>query len=189
MSNDSIIVRVFKLWAKIAMMIVDGTRDPTNVADTLQTILNPTTLKPIEISPVKLPGVGLKSVEKDADQRSFQLTAVDLSNVSFEACLTHGESFISGKEKLERLIAMGGVRLDPRFGFALFLEKGQKTLELIYQKHGVTYVDFFGQIFEDEAGSRYVHKLSRVRVGEWRWGVTRLGCKWGMGSYSACVKS
>ena len=40
MSNDNAIVRAFKLWAKISMMIVDGTRDPENVADALQTILN-----------------------------------------------------------------------------------------------------------------------------------------------------
>lgn len=43
MSNDTAIVRAFKLWAKISMMIVDGTRDATKVADTLQTIVNTST--------------------------------------------------------------------------------------------------------------------------------------------------
>jgi hypothetical protein len=40
MSNDDGIIRVFKLWAKISMMIVDGTRDATVVADALQVILD-----------------------------------------------------------------------------------------------------------------------------------------------------
>lgn len=44
MSNDTAIVRVFKLWAKISMMIVDGRRDAAEVADTLQTIVNTSTL-------------------------------------------------------------------------------------------------------------------------------------------------
>lgn len=42
MSNDKeyAIARVFKLWAKIGMMIVDGKRDATKVADVLQSILD-----------------------------------------------------------------------------------------------------------------------------------------------------
>jgi hypothetical protein len=36
MSNDNAIVRCFKLWAKISMMVVDGSRDATSVADALQ---------------------------------------------------------------------------------------------------------------------------------------------------------
>ena len=40
MSNDNAITRVFKLWAKISMMVVDGTRDATTVAEALQNILN-----------------------------------------------------------------------------------------------------------------------------------------------------
>lgn len=40
MSNNNILERVFKLWAKVAMMVVDGTRDAENVADLLQTIVD-----------------------------------------------------------------------------------------------------------------------------------------------------
>lgn len=40
MSNDRIIARVFKLWAKVSMMILDGKRDATTVADALQIIVN-----------------------------------------------------------------------------------------------------------------------------------------------------
>lgn len=40
MSNDSAIARVFKLWAKISMMILDGKRDATTVANVLQVILD-----------------------------------------------------------------------------------------------------------------------------------------------------
>lgn len=40
MSNDNGIIRSFKLWAKISMMIIDGTRDATIVADALQVILD-----------------------------------------------------------------------------------------------------------------------------------------------------
>jgi len=40
MSNDTnIFERVFKLWAKIAMLIVEGKRDPHKIADVLQKIL------------------------------------------------------------------------------------------------------------------------------------------------------
>lgn len=40
MSNDSAIARVFKLWAKISMMILDGKRDATTVANVLQVVLD-----------------------------------------------------------------------------------------------------------------------------------------------------
>lgn len=39
MSNDTAIMRLFKLQAKINMMVVDGNRDATVVADALQQIL------------------------------------------------------------------------------------------------------------------------------------------------------
>ncbi len=42
MSNNNILERVFRLWAKVAMMIVDGTRDAEKVADILQTIVDET---------------------------------------------------------------------------------------------------------------------------------------------------
>lgn len=40
-NDENAIVRVFKLWAKIAMMIVDGKRDALAVANVLQGILGP----------------------------------------------------------------------------------------------------------------------------------------------------
>lgn len=39
MSNDTAFARVFKLWAKVSMMLVDGRRNPDEVAAALQTIL------------------------------------------------------------------------------------------------------------------------------------------------------
>ena len=40
MSNDKDKARLFNLMAKISMMVVDGTRDATSVADVLQGVLN-----------------------------------------------------------------------------------------------------------------------------------------------------
>lgn len=40
LNENSAIVRAFKLWAKISMMIVDGTRDATSVANVLQCIVD-----------------------------------------------------------------------------------------------------------------------------------------------------
>lgn len=44
-NDENAIVRVFKLWAKIAMMIVDGKRDAQAVADVLQGILDQSKVK------------------------------------------------------------------------------------------------------------------------------------------------
>ena len=40
MSNDNVFERLFKLWAMVAKLVLDGKRDPQRVADILQGIVN-----------------------------------------------------------------------------------------------------------------------------------------------------
>lgn len=177
MSNDNAIVRAFKLWAKISMMIVDGKRDAATVADVLQTILEPS-LRPTEFDPAAFIGTGWKWADKDADARSLTLPNVDFSKVLFETCLEEGEARIIGEEKRRRLSAKGGIRLDPRFGVTLYQEEGQKTLERLYEERGITYLDFFGRILVSPDGYRYVLYLYRSDDGRWGWDAHWLGSDW-----------
>ena len=63
MSNDNAIARVFKLWAKISMMVVDGTRDATSVADVLQGILSPLSAKVLKTWKTIQLGTGLQTAD------------------------------------------------------------------------------------------------------------------------------
>ncbi len=60
MSNDKAIARVFKLWAKISMMILDGKREPGVVANVLQSLLQEPTRSWCEVD-----GIIYFSVESD----------------------------------------------------------------------------------------------------------------------------
>lgn len=188
MSNDNAIVRAFKLWAKISMMIVDGKRDAAAVADVLQDILEPT-LRPTEFDPATFIGAGWKWEGKDADARSLELTEINFSKVLFEACLEEGEERITGEEKRHRLSAKGGIRLDPRFGVALFQEEGQKTLRRLYEERGITYIDFFGRILVDPYGYRCVLCLYRSGDCRWYWSAGWLDGGWRVRLFSARLAS
>jgi hypothetical protein len=73
MSNDKAFARVFKLWAKIAMMMVDGTRDAVKVAGVLQTILD----QPLVHSWREQDGVIYFSVESDGTTGEDWITRLE----------------------------------------------------------------------------------------------------------------
>lgn len=125
-------------------------------------------IKPVEFDPTQLVGWCRWSDDSgDTDQRSLALTEVDFSKVIFETCLKENETSITSAEKLRRLIAGGNIRLDPRFGMALFQERGQKTLGRLREEHGMEHVDFFGRIMVGFSITRCVFSLSHLMLAEW----------------------
>ncbi len=114
---------------------------------------------------------GLKG-EEDQDARSLKLTEVDFSGVLFEHCIKQGENSIKGEEKLTRLLAAGHIRLDAKIGQALYEEKGQATLEWLYNTFGITWFDLPGTVLRGTVGDRYVLYLYRDG-GRWH-----LRCRW-----------
>lgn len=102
-------------------------------------------------------GNGLQGDEQQ-DGRSLALQTVDSSQVIFPTCLkeAEGETRIKGEEKLTRLKTGDLIRLDARFGQALWEEEGYKTLEWLRQKKGIIYLDFMGTELRSPDGLRCV---------------------------------
>ena len=135
-------------------------------------------------------GPGWKYSDKkgDTDERSLLLTEVDFSKTLFETCLKEGEPRITGEEKLKRLIKSDNIRLDPRFGEALYQEEGHMTLERFYKERNVTYLDFFGKVLVGPLGGRCVLYLCR-RGGRWYRSAGWLGRGWYDGDFSVGLAS
>lgn len=144
---------------------------------------------PTDLNPATFIGDGWNWADTDADARSLALPKVDFSKVLFETCLGKGEERITGEEKLRRLMAAGGIRLDPRFGVTLFKEEGQMTLECLYRERGITYLDFFGRILVGQSDGRYVFYLYRDDDGRWCWRAYWLGNGWHGRAFSARLAS
>lgn len=84
----------------------------------------------------------------DSDQRSLDVTRLDVSQIKFQAfCGTNSEP-ISLRRKLLRLSSMPVVLLDAGIGFSLIDEKKHVTLEWLRENRGVSIVDFPGTRFE-----------------------------------------
>jgi hypothetical protein len=147
-------------------------------------------IRPADLDPAAIFGSGWKYSNKkgDTDDRSLVLTEVDFSKVLLETCLKEGEQRITGEEKLKRLIESGNIRLDPRFGAALFQEEGHTTLERLNKEHGVTCLDFFGKTLVRPGGGRCVLCLYR-RGGGWCRGADWLDGVWNVGDFSVGLVS
>lgn len=151
----------------------------------------PHLIRPTDFNPAKFVGLGFgwEWGEMDADPNALALSEVDFSRVFFETCLNEGELSITGKEKLRRLKSADNIRLDPRFGVALFQEKGQKMLERLFkEQRGITYIDFFGRILLDQYKFRHIFFLHRLDC-KWHWGVRRLDGDWWGRNSSASLPS
>ncbi len=122
-------------------------------------------------------GQGLEGEELDCNKRSLALNEVDFCQVLREHCLKEGEGRISGEEKLQRLMVLNVIRLDPGFGWALFKEAGQKTLQWLRETFGMTYLDFFGRVLRDPDGHRCVLFLYWLG-GQWNWDASWLELDW-----------
>jgi len=179
--NTKAIVRVFNLWAKIAMMIVDGTREAKAVADILQTILEPQKSTapqamltidrsmPFDFSTFSNTE-GWKTVEQD--ERALSLTKLDLSRVELETTLRDGETSIKGEEKHRRLQQDGRVLLDAAVFQALW--ENQQLIPASW-KGKCIYLD--GTILQRPNGRRCVLCLYRS-CGQWDWNYNWLEGEW-----------
>lgn len=118
----------------------------------------------------------------DCDEREDSLTEVNWSKVNYENCLKEGESSITGEEKLKRLKIKGKLRFGGRAFFSLwkdYQEKGEASvLEQLYKTKRITYVDFFGLVFQAPGGYRGVLYLYRSGDGRWDWYYCWLAYVW-----------
>ena len=119
-------------------------------------------------------GNGLKGDEAQ-DTASLALAEIGFASVLFTACLKDGETVITGKEKLARHIQAKHIRLDAKVGQCLLEEKGQATLEWLYQTFGVTWFELPGTVLRFSDGDRCFLCLYRDVYGKWRWDCYWLG--------------
>jgi hypothetical protein len=165
-------------------------RDELAVSELSHNVNRSGVIRPLDFDLATIFCSGWKYSDKkgDTDDRSLELTEADFSKVLFQTCLRKGEPSITGEEKLKRLIASGNIRLDPRFGAALFQEERHATLERLYKERNVTYLDFPGQVLLNPLGNRYVLYLSR-NVGRWLLNAFWLGHGWDSRDFSVSLAS
>ncbi|MDP3764448.1 MAG: hypothetical protein Q8Q95_02395 [bacterium] len=124
-------------------------------------------------------GDGL-SGEEEQDERSLNLTELDLSNIQLVTCLKEDESVIKGEEKLKRLKAKNYVRLDAKI-FQTLWENKSLIPESWKEKtnSNTTFISFDGTTLRGPLGRRYVLCLC-WGGGGWGW-----YCRWLEGGWSA----
>lgn len=124
------------------------------------------------------------------DSRSLALAEFDAASLLFENMINEedGESQINGEEKILRLKAAKFVRLDARFCRDLLSEPEQKTLEWLYAKRKVNWIDFPGTILRSPSGGRSVLFAYRDGTG-WDWHADWLENGWVGQSLSALLAS
>lgn len=127
--------------------------------------------------------------EEEQDARSLDLTEVDLSQVSLKNMLRPGESYITGTEKLRRLVEAGLIRLDA--GIFWHLWRNQHLIPESWKElvNGNTqFIYFEGTILRRPGGDRCVLCLY-WNDGKWRWGVRKLYEELYVNSISAILAS
>ena len=110
---------------------------------------------------------------KQKINRSFSIAEIDFDKVSFETCLKKGESWITGKEKINRHIKEKHILADAKIGQTLLEEEGQKTLEYLYNKKGITWFELLGTVLLGPDNCSYnlcLYRKSRC----WCWRHIRL---------------
>jgi hypothetical protein len=91
------------------------------------------------------------SVTKQIGKRSGG--NLDARKIVLKDYLQSGESIIKGEERLRRIKANpADVQLDAADFLALYLEKGQKTLQWLYDTQGITWLSFWGTILRNPLG-------------------------------------
>ena len=151
----------------------------------ISTILKINRSKPF--NPVEFFGQSWKIAEED--ERSLNITELDLDAVRLEDMLKSGEVFIKGEEKLKRLKSHGNIRLDAKIFETLW--KNQQLIPKKWKEETdgeATYIFFDGTIFVSPDGVRRVFCLLWDGHG-WRWGCRWLGCDRYVNSLSAVLAS
>ena len=133
------------------------------------------------------------SGEEEQDERSLNLTQLDLSKIQLVTFLRNGEEeCIRGEERLRRLEETGSVRLDAQIFQALW-ENKQFIPEDWKKKTGdcVTYIFFDGTTLRSQGGSRYVICLYWNNWGDgvWTWACSWREDVWDAGGLSAALAS
>ena len=118
-------------------------------------------------------GAGWNVIEEE--KAALKLTEVDFSKVCFENGLKEDESSVTGEDKLKRLKRLSGIRLDAKYGQALYEEKGQATLRFLHDTFGLTWMEFAGTVLRNSGGDRFFLCLYRKDDGSWGWDFGWLG--------------
>ncbi|MFH1509404.1 MAG: hypothetical protein ABIE68_04530 [bacterium] len=121
-------------------------------------------------NPEQFLGKGWSIIERVGKRESGNLDAGRIVNKDY----LEGESYINGKERLQRIKAVPeDVQLDEQDFMALWQEKGHKTLKWLYDTKGIKFLSFWGAILRNPDGGRNVLYLCRFGDGSWDW-----GCSW-----------
>jgi len=137
--------------------------------------------------PVKF--LGQRWTIGEEDERSLELTQLDLSKVLLKHMLKKGESSIRGEEELRRLKSADYVRLDAKI-FQTFWENQQLIPELWKERTdgNITFVFFDGTVLRGPSGDRCVLCLY-WGVGRWNGDYCWLGHDWHVYHPSAVLAS
>jgi hypothetical protein len=128
--------------------------------------------KPFDVK--KIMGETCSLLEEDL--QAITLSTVDFSEVIFATGLQKDQMTI-GEEKLQRLKRSNLVRLDARIGQALFEEKEQMILHLIYDAFGISRMEFSGTVLHREHGGRFLLSLMHNKsFGTWEKSCHFLDC-------------
>ncbi|MFA5878195.1 MAG: hypothetical protein WC845_02395 [Candidatus Staskawiczbacteria bacterium] len=120
--------------------------------------------------------------EEECDAQSPNLVAVNLERCDFLSCLDKEESPITGEVRLSRFRATGRILYGVTVAMGIWQDyqssedKEESILEKLYQKYGITHIDFLGTVLRSPGGYRYVFCFCRGADDQWRWGCNGLMC-------------
>ena len=113
-------------------------------------------------------GDGL-SGDEEQDERSLDLTELDISKVQLVTCLHGDEDYIKGEERLKRLKKAKFIRLDAQIFLTLWQNQHLIPESWKEKTNGnTTYIFFDGISLRSPLGDRYSLCLF-WRGGEWLW--------------------
>jgi len=115
------------------------------------------------LDPTSFIGAGWTAAEED--ERSGELTEVDVSTIALVTCLKANEESITGEERVSRLKQAQYVRLGGRAFLALW--EDQQSIPENW-KEPFVFVFFDGLILAHRNGNRYSLYLS-WHDGRWHW--------------------
>lgn len=141
----------------------------------------------IPFNPAEFIGKDWKIAEED--EISLALAEVNLDEVHFDDMLESGENSIKGEAKLERLKAVGHIRLDAKI-FQTLWENQQLIPESWKEKiNGNTRYSFFDGTILLNPGGRLIVLCLYWDGGRWHWYYHWLDSDWYVNDPSAVLAS
>jgi hypothetical protein len=144
------------------------------------------------------PEIRYKVIE--SDERSLQLTEIDLSKIHFQPTVPKGHKGIRGEDILKNLKADSSIRLDVEILFALIhrwreLDNQDQKFPLLddlwdYEdQFGLVCLHFDGTIYESQIQkSRQFSQMMYLQVGQWYKGMDPLDHHRGCNSFSVLYR-